>query len=404
MKLFDKIFQGDKVIWMVVALLVIFSLLAGYSSAERFAFIWEGGNVALVLKKHVQTILIGVALMYVAYMMKYTWFSKLFQIAMIFSIPLLILTLVNGKSVNGAQRAFTINGKELFQTSEFAKVALIGYLARMLALGQEKYHDYKAVIIDLFVPIALICGLIFTENLSTAAILAAVSLMLLFVGRIKFKFLMAFVGVCIMLAGLYVVIDPKSSDKKDEGSVQVDNRIGTWGGRIKEFFVGVDLESMTDAERIEYMNNSQEIQSELAIASGGLVGKSPGKSTQRNFLQHSYSDFIYSIIVEEYGLLGGVVVMLLYLILLFRSIRIMMEIPESFGAYVAFGLASLIVVQAFAHIAVAVGLAPVTGQPLPFISKGGSSMMSTGAAIGVILSVSKKVDKIKRRRNELAAA
>lgn len=391
MSWFNKLFRGDKVIWMVVALLSLISLLAFYSSSERVAHMRYDGDTTRALMSHAVTLLIGLAALYVVYLCNYRFYIKIFSFALLLVLPLLLVTTFAGENINGASRVVDIFGVS-FQTSDLAKVTLIGYLARALALNQDRELDLKEVSIIYFLPIMLTVGLIFTENLSTAAILCMVSLYLIFVGKVKFKYLSIFVGVMVAGLGIYMLV--KSFDD-DAG------RTTTWLSRFESFVGDEPGMDGTEAERLKAMNNSQDIQAKLAVASGGLFGKLPGKSTQRNFLQHPYSDFIFSIIVEEYGLVGGVFVMILYLILLYRAGLIMQAIPRSFGGYVSFGLAALIVTQAFVHIGVAVSYIPITGQPLPFISKGGSSMLFTGIALGIILSVSKDIEKKKERMHEL---
>lgn len=392
MNWFNKLFRGDKVIWMVVALLSLISLLAFYSSSERVAHMRYGGDTTRALMGHAATLLIGLVALYIVYLGNYKFYSRVFAYALWVALPLLLFTTFAGKDINGASRAVDIFGVS-FQTSDLAKVTLIGYLARAVALRQDVEVDLKEVAIVYFLPIALTVALIFTENLSTATILFMVCLYLIYIGKVKIKFLAMFVGVLVVGLGFYVAI--KSFDD-DAG------RTTTWFSRFENFLGDEPGMDGTEAERFKAMNNSQDVQAKLAVASGGLFGKLPGKSTQRNFLQHPYSDFIFSIIVEEYGLVGAAFVMMLYLILLYRAGLIIHTKPGSFAGYVSFGLASLIVVQAFVHIGVAVSVIPITGQPLPFISKGGSSMLFTGIALGIILSVSKEIEKKKERKNEIA--
>lgn len=393
MKLFDKLFRGDKVIWMVVALLSLISLLAVYSSSERVAHMNYDGDTTRVLLGHAATMLVGLGALYIVYLGNYKFYSRVFAYAVWLVIPLLIITMFAGEDRNSASRVISIFGIVSFQTSDLAKVTLIGYLARAIAVRQDIVIDIKEMALVYFMPILLVVGFIFTENLSTAAFLFAVCLYILFVGKVKIKYLAMFVGVIVVLMSFYLLYKTFDNDV---------GRTTTWSSRIESFLGKEPGLDGTEAERYKAMNNSQDIQAKLAVASGGVFGKLPGKSTQRNFLQHPYSDFIFSIIVEEYGLVGGVFVMILYLILLYRAGLVMHKMPGSFAGYVSFGLASLIVVQAFVHIGVAVSILPITGQPLPFISKGGSSMLCTGAALGVILSVTKELEKKKERKNELA--
>ena len=393
MKVFNKLFQGDRVIWGVVLILTIFSLLAVYSATGTYANSKFDGDNAYVLLSHAKKLLLGLIVMYVVHLVKYTYYSRIFQLAFWVSIPLLIYTMFFGSDINEAQRVVPIFGIS-FQSSDFAKIALIGYLARELTLRQHDIKDFKNAFIPLMLPVLVIVGLIFPENFSTAAILFASSMVLLFVGRINFKYLLIFFAVTLFAMSMYILI-VLNDDDKDNG------RLGTWEKRIESFFrPDTDLTAEQKAQ-IENEDDFQEIQAKIAIAGGGILGKSPGKSTQRNFLPHPYSDFIFAIIVEEYGIVGGSVVILLYLIIFFRAIAITTEIPLSFGGFLTFGLSFMLVLQAMINMGVAVGILPVTGQPLPFISMGGTSLMFTGCALGMILSVSREVNKNKIRKNEL---
>lgn len=393
MKLFNKLFQGDRVIWMVVVMLAFISLLAVYSATGTYANSKFDGDNAFVLLSHAKKLLLGLVVLYAVHLVKYTYYSRLFQLAFWISIPLLFYTTFFGVDINEAQRVVHLFGVS-FQSSDFAKIALMGYLARELTIRQNDIKDFQNAFIPLMLPVLVVVGLIFPENFSTAAILFASSMVLLFVGRINFKYLMIFFAVAIFAMSMYILII-LNNDNDDNG------RVGTWERRIESFFRPDD--SLTDEQRakIENEEDFQEIQAKIAIAGGGLWGKLPGKSTQRNFLPHPYSDFIFAIIVEEYGLIGGAFVVLLYLILFFRAIKITTEIPQSFGGFLVFGLAFMMVMQAMINMGVAVGILPVTGQPLPFVSMGGTSLMFTGSAFGVILSVSKEVNKNKEKRNEL---
>lgn len=391
MKLFNKIFQGDRVIWMVVALLALMSLLAVYSATGTYANTEYDGDNTYVLMRHFVTLMIGLAAVYVTHLLRYTYYSRIFQLAFWIAIPLLIYTTFFGADLNDAQRVIHIFGIS-FQSSDFAKIALVGCLARELTIRQNDIKDFKNAFVPLMLPILVIVGLIFPENFSTAAILFATCMVILFVGRINMKYLLMFFAVAMFVMGIYILV--KLNDKEDNGRVDV------WIQRIESFFTKEELDD-EEKKRIENTEDFQKIQSQIAIAGGGFFGKSPGRSTQRNFLPHPYSDFIFAIIIEEYGMLGGTVVLLLYLILLFRAIKIMVAIPQSFGGFVSFGLAFMLVMQAMVNMGVAVGLLPVTGQPLPFVSMGGSSLLFTGCAFGIILSVSKEINIHKEKEYEL---
>ena len=396
MKLFNKIFQGDRVIWMIVAMLTLVSLLAVYSATATYANVKYGGSNTHALLRHAVTLALGLVAVYVSHRLKYTYYSKLFQIAFWVSIPLLAYTLFRGADYNDAKRVVEIFGIS-FQSSDFAKIALMGYLARELTIRQDEIKSFKSAFIPLMLPVLVIVGLIFPENFSTAGILFASCMVLLFVGRINMKYLAIFLAGALVIMSIYIIIVLNVAEDK--------GRTGVWVQRIESFvekFKKDEEKSVEDIAREENAEDFQAIQSKIAIAGGGLLGKAPGRSTQRNYLPHPYSDFIFAIIVEEYGLLGGAFVVLLYLILLYRAIRIMVTIPQSFGGFVAFGLAFMLVMQAMVNMGVATGIFPVTGQPLPFVSMGGTSLLFTGCAFGIILSVSKEIDKINERKDELA--
>ena len=391
--MFGKLFQGDKVIWVIILLLTFFSLMAVYSATGTYANARYNGNNAYVLLRHAVHLALGLCAMFAAHRLKYTHYSRIFQIAFWVSIPLLAYTLFFGVNLNEAQRVVHIFGIS-FQSSDFAKIALIGYLARMLTIKQDEIKNFKTAFVPLMLPVLVIVALIFPENFSTAFILFASSMVLLFVGRINIKYLLSLFAIGIFVMSIYTIIVMNVAEDK--------GRTGVWINRI-ESFIGLDKKGKTQEEIAKDADGEdfQEIQAKIAIAGGGLFGKAPGKSTQRNYLPHPYSDFIFAIIVEEYGLLGGAFVILLYMILLYRAIRILVTIPQSFGGFVAFGLMFMIVMQAMVNIGVAIGIFPVTGQPLPFISMGGTSLLFTGFSFGVVLSVSKEINKNDERKNEL---
>lgn len=396
MKKFNRIFQGDRVIWIVIIMLALISLMAVYSATGTYANAKYDGKNTYVLLSHAFRLVLGLGAVYAAHRLKYTYYSRLFQIAFWISIPLLAYTLFFGVNLNEAQRVVSILGVS-FQSSDFAKIALIGYLARELTLKQNEIKSFKSAFIPLVLPVVVVVGLIFPENFSTAGILLASCLVLLFVGRINMKYLLGILACALVLMSIYLVIVLNVAEDK--------GRTGVWVQRMESFvekFKDDEDKSAEELAREADAEEFQSIQSRIAIAGGGVIGKGPGRSTQRNYLPHPYSDFIFAIIVEEYGLLMGAFVVLLYLILLYRAIRIMVTIPQSFGGFVAFGLAFMMVMQAMVNIGVAVGMFPVTGQPLPFVSMGGTSILFTGCALGIILSVSKELDKTKERQDELA--
>lgn len=370
---FKKYFQGDAIIWAVVIALSIFSLLAVYSSTGSLAYKYQGGDTSYYVIKHAILLLFGLVIIFITHKIHFKYFSRLSQILLIVAVFLLILTLFIGISINSATRWLVIPVLGLtFQTSDLAKLALIMYLARMLSLKQNNIKDYYGAFIPILVPVLVICMLILPANLSTAIMLFVTSFILMFIGRISFKYLFIFSAIAAVIIGIFIVL---ALSNKWEG------RVGTWRNRIESF---VDKDSK---------ENYQIDQSKIAIVSGGLIKVRPGKSVQRNFLPLPYSDFIYAIIIEEYGLAGGIIIMFLYLYLLFRAGVIIKKSTRTFPAFLAMGLTILIVFQAMVNMAVAVNILPVTGQPLPMVSMGGTSMIFTCIAFGIILSVSRETNK-----------
>ena len=316
--------------------------------------------------------LLGLGLMVLASRVKYTYYSRISQLALWIAAPLLLFTLVRGTNINEASRWLTLPIINIsFQSSDFAKLALIMFVSRMLTKKQETIKDFKDAFVPVLIPILIITGLILPANLSTAGILFLTCIILMFIGGVNIKYLAAFGGIGITGLALFILI----ASQLPEGS-----RAETWTNRIEAHFGDSGDTYQTD-------------QAKIAIATGGVFGKMPGNSTQRNFLPHAYSDFIYAIIIEEYGLIGGFIVLLLYLILFYRGIRIARESPGTFGALLAAGLSFSLVFQALINMAVAVNLFPVTGQPLPLISMGGTSLWFSSLAIGIILSVSRKIEE-----------
>lgn len=385
MSFVDKYIKGDKVVWLVVLLLAILSVLAVYSSIVTLAYKYKGGDTLYYLFKHAVILVVGFGLMILAHNLNYKYYSRISQIAIFLSIPLLLLTLVTGANINEASRWLVIPViNQTFQTSDLAKLALIMYLARLLYKKQENIKDFKSAFVPIMLPVLVVCGLIFPANFSTAAMLFTTSLVIMFIGRVNIKYILSLIGIGI---GCLLLLLSVASAKPD-----LLPRLGTWVSRIETFTQGGDSDS-----------NYQADQAKIAIATGEYVGKGPGGSTQRNFLPHPYSDFIYAIIIEEYGLIGGIVVILLYLILFYRGIKIAQKAERSFGTFLAVGLSFSLVFQAMINMAVAVNLFPVTGQPLPLVSMGGTSIWFTCLAIGIILSVSRKQEDSKLKNVNVAA-
>ena len=369
--------KGDKIIWFTIIGLIIFSLLAVYSSTESLAFREAGGSLFYYLLKHSFVLVLGVLVMYTAHRIHFKYFSRLAQIFLWISVPLLIYTLFFGTNINEARRWITLPVVNLtFQTSDFAKLALIMYTARVLSKKQREIKKLKEAFLPIILPIVMVCILIAPANLSTAVVLFFTCLVILFIGRVKTQHILATLGLGIFAFTLLIAYQSISNNK---------GRLETWKQRIEDY-------------RQDDDGPFQIQQAKIAIVKGGIVRLAPGKSTQRNYLPHPYSDFIYAIIIEEYGLVGGGIVMLLYLILLYRCIRIVIKSPRAFGALLAVGLGFSLVVQAFINMGVNVHLLPVTGLTLPMVSMGGSSIWFTGLALGMILSVSRNAEEILEQR------
>lgn len=360
--------RGDRIIWMVVLILLVISLLSVYSSTGSLAYQHRAGNTFFYLFRQLKFILLGLLIIFFVHLIPYRVFSRLSVFALYLTVPLLILTLVAGTNINEATRWLEVPGTGLtIQPSDFAKITLVMFVAKILSVNQNNIKDFKGVFGKISMAIVGTCALILPANLSTAAIVFLTAFSLMFVGRIPMRYLalMVFTGVfalAIFIGGALLV--------------NKEGRIATWKHRI---------EAYVDGEGDSY----QADQAKVAIVQGGLFGKGPGNSTQRNLLPHPYSDFIYAIVIEEYGtLVGGVLVLALYLWLFFRAGLIIRRSRSTYGAFLAFGLSMGLVLQAFVNMAVAVGLVPVTGQTLPLVSMGGSSIFFTSMATGMILSVS----------------
>lgn len=390
-KLLHKL-KGDRVIWMTALFLGLISLLAVYSSISSLAFKREGGSTFHFLVKHGLMLATGGVIMYYASKLKYSMYSRLSQLAIGVVAGLLLLTLLLGSNINDASRWITIPIiNQSFQTSDLAKVVLIVYLARVIGKHHDEPWTLRDVVMQLMVPVGVICGLILPANFSTAAILFALCLIIMFIGQVPVKWLLTIVGLAVG-AFLFLVMANEALD------LNVLPRVETWEKRISSFG-----EADSDA-------NYQVEHAKIAIASGGLLPNGPGSGASRNWLPHPYSDMIFAFIVEEYGsILGGLGLLLLYLILLFRAVKIAGKCTKPFGALVAVGLSLMMVVQAMINMAVAVNLVPVTGQPLPLVSMGGTSVWFTCLAFGIVLSVSRSLEEeqeattdVKRPRTALA--
>jgi len=360
--------KGDRIIWMVILILLVISLLSVYSSTGSLAYQHRSGNTFFYLFRQLKFILLGVLIIFFVHLVPYRIFSRVSVFSLYLAIPLLLLTLIAGTNINEATRWLQIPGTGLtIQPSDFAKIALVMYVAKILSVNQNNIKDFKGVFGKISLAIIITCALILPANFSTAAIVFVTAFSLMFVGRIPVRYLVLMLFTGVFALSVFV-----------GGALLLDRegRIATWKNRIENY---VDGEG----------DNYQADQAKVAIVQGGLFGKGPGNSTQRNLLPHPYSDFIYAIIIEEYGsLIGGILVIALYLWLFFRAGMIIRRSKSTYGAFLAFGLSMGLVLQAFVNMAVAVGLVPVTGQTLPLVSMGGSSILFTSMATGMILSVS----------------
>ena len=373
--------KGDRAIWFIVAMLTAFSLLAVYSATGSMAFVERDGNTEFYLIKQFLLVSFGLFFMYICYRIHYTRYSILAPFLLVLSIVLLILTQFFGPEINESRRWLIIPVIGVsFQTSDLAKLALIIYVARSIAKKQDNIKDFNSAFVPIIAPILLVCGLIAPSDLSTSVLLFITCLLMMYIGRIQLKYIGfllmmgMFVFAILVILGTWVIPEYV--------------RVETWMNRLNDFF---------NSETVGYQITA----SKIAIANGELLGVGPGYSIQRNFLPYAYSDFIYSIICEEYGLVGGLVIIGLYLWLLFRCTSIVTKSPKTFGAILAMGLCLLLVIQAFAHIAIAVNLLPATGLTLPMISFGGTSLIFTCIMIGIILSVSKYIERYNEKNSEL---
>jgi cell division protein FtsW len=356
--------EGDRTIWGLVLALSLFSILVVYSTAGWY-----------FLFNHIIKLLLGLLAMYVVHKIKFKYFSKLGQLAYLLSLGLLILVFIIGVSVNGASRWLQIAGQQ-FQPSDVAKLAILIYMARQLSKQRDYLDNLKDLVWYVLGPLLLVCALILPNNFSTAALVFINGLVLMFVGKIRIKFIAGIIGVAFVGA-----IAIYASAKYTSFGTKIMPRSATWVSRIDSFFI--------DVEGDEQTKDYQQTQALIAIKNGKIFGQGPGKSTQRSILPYSSSDFIYAIIIEEYGLFGGVMALLFYLILLFRAIRISLRIESVFGSLLVVGLMFSLVFQAIINMLVSVAVLPVTGQTLPLISLGGTSIVFTCIAIGIVLSISR---------------
>ncbi|MBL7713398.1 MAG: FtsW/RodA/SpoVE family cell cycle protein [Chitinophagaceae bacterium] len=370
--------KGDKVIWSIVLLLSLFGLLVVYSATGTLAYKLDK-NASFFMMKQLALIVFGLGLIILVHKINYAKFSKISVLMYLLSIPLLLYTMFFGADINEGSRWITIPIVHItFQSSDFAKLALFMYLARLLSIKQNVIKDFRKGFIPVLTPVLVICGLIAPENLSTALLLGATCCILFFIGRVQVKHIMLLALVGII--GIVVLIGVSKAFDFGRGA--------TWVKRIEDF-------RGKDASGVKKEDPFQVQQAKIAIANGGVTGRGPGNSQQRNFLPHPYSDFIYAIVIEEYGLMGGAAIVFLYLLFLWRCIILFRRCPYAFGAFLAVGLSITLVFQAMLNMAVTVHLVPVTGLTLPMVSMGGSSILFTSVSFGIILSISRYVDEME---------
>ena len=395
--------RGDKYIWGIVIILAITSVLVVYSATGSLAYKKNHGNVEVYLFKQLAFMISGMFIIYFLHRVNYTVFSKLAAIFLVISIPLLIYTLAFGAKINEGTRWIKVPIINLtIQTSDFAKIALFMYLSRVLSKKQDVIKDFKKGFLPAIIPVMIVCALIMPANLSNALLTGATSLLLMFIGRVSLKHI--FLTICVAMVPIILIISlavltnkPKTVDDENKKEAISDKltgmgRLGTWVKRTQDFIYGSNQD-------IPY----QVQQAKMAIANGGILfGLGPGNSIARNYLPQAYNDFIFAIIIEEYGLIGGAFIIFIYMLFLFRGIRIFRKCPYAFGAFLALALSFTLAIQAIANMAVNVNLVPVTGVTLPLISMGGSSFLFTCAAIGIILSVARNVEQAESKPLEPA--
>ena len=377
--------KGDKTIWAVVSLLAIFSFLPVYSSSSNLAYLYGDGNTFKFLLKHLTHLILGFVILYGVHKVPYNYFKGLSVISLPIVIILLIITITQGVTIDGANASRWVRIPIVgvtFQSSTLASVVLLTYIARYLSKIKDNTITFKESLLPLWLPVFLVLTLILPANLSTAAIIFFMVIVLIFIGGYPVKYLLIILFTSLMFLSFFIV------SVKAFPNV-FPNRVDTWMSRIDNFFDGEKTEADYQIEKAK-----------IAIASGGITGLGPGKSIQKNFLPQSSSDFIYAVIVEEFGLVGSFTLMFLYMLLLFRFVIVAHKAETVFGKLLVIGVGLPIVFVALINMAVAVEIFPVTGQTLPLISSGGSSIWMTCLAIGMILSISAKREVVKTETYE----
>lgn len=369
--------RGDRYIWGITVVLAFASIMSTYSAVSSMAYKNNNPSVEILTLSQLFYLVIGVIAAYTCYRFHYMVYSKLSKIIFWVTVILLIYTLFYGVEINYARRWIRIPFlNNTIQTSDLAKIGLVIYLAKGLSKRQMNIKDFKAFL-PLLMPVILVCMLIAPSDLSTAAMIFMTSIMMMFIGRVQIKYLLSLFVIAGIVLGIIVLIGMAFPELV---------RVDTWANRISYYFAD---------------GGHQIQQSKMAIANGHIFGQGPGGSVQKNYLAFAYADFIYAVICEEYGLIGGVLILLLYLGLLYRCTVMVTSCPKTFGVILAYGLCLSLTIQAFLNIAVSVHLVPATGLTLPLISRGGSSIVFSCISLGIILSVSKYVQEARRKRLEL---
>ena len=378
--------KGDKTIWAIIAMLAIFSFLPVYSASTNLVYVVSNGTTTGHLIKHGVLLLLGFIIIYATHRIPYRYFSGLSVIMIPIVLLLLAYTLFQPRNENAIMAARWISVPFTgfkFQTSTLAGVILMIYVARYFARNKDKKIEFKQSLLPLWLPVAAVLGLIFPANFSTAAMMFVMVVMLTFFANYPIKYILSIVGMGMVVLTVFILVVMAFPEKFKNSRVQ------TWINRVENF--------SDKGSKEQY----QSFKAKVAIYSGEITGKGPGKSIQKNFLPQSSSDFIYAIIAEEYGLIGALALIVLYLLLLFRIVMVATKTETIFGTLAVLGVGIPIVFQAFTNMAVAVGLFPVTGQPLPLISAGGTSIWMTCFAIGIVLSVSaakgENIEKINKK-------
>ena len=370
--------RGDRVLWAIIILLSLISMMAVYSAVANLAYRSAGGAVNGYLIKHGIILGFGLVVIYIGHLLAYTKYSRWAPTLLLLSIALLLLTQVFGTDINGARRWLTIPFvNQTFQTSDFAKLSLILFVARAIGSKQDVIKDFKEAFVPIILPVLVVCLLIALADLSSAIMLFLICILMMIVGRVAMQYIVMLILLGISVFSILVMVGSKYPN--------LVPRAATWEKRIETYFNPA-------AAKVD--DRRQITGAMIAIANGGVIGVGPGNSTQRHTLYSAQSDFIYSIIVEEYGAVGGIALIGIYLLLFVRVIRLVTRSSKAFGAMVAFGLGLSILLQAFLNIAVNLDLLPVTGLTLPLVSMGGTSTLFTCISLGILMSVSKYIEAV----------